>query len=114
MHQQQYSDQYKNIANTYHSFNALAAQHPYRDNAAGSLPNGVKMSAVSQSDYWREGTKMANPGAGNFMKIEGAGDLSQSADLQVERGFENTRYDIARNTKEMVNKIFKAASSNNQ
>ena len=48
------------------------------------------------------------------MKIEGAGEVNHSVDLEQERGFETTKYDIGRNTKEMVNKIFRAASSNNQ
>ena len=55
----------------------------------------------------------SNADASNYMKIEGAGDASYSVDLEQERGFENIKYDIGKNTKDMVNKIFKAASSNN-
>ena len=59
----------------------------------------------------------SNIDASNCMRIEGAaGEVSYSAAdlLEQERGFENIKYDIGKNTKEMVNKIFKAASSNNQ
>ena len=56
----------------------------------------------------------SNMAGNNYMKIEGAGEISHSADMQKEHDFDNIKYDIGRNTKEMVNKIFKAASSNNQ
>ena len=48
------------------------------------------------------------------MKIEGAGDVSHNAELKKDFDFDSVKYDIGKNTKEMVSKIFKAASSNNQ
>ena len=62
-----------------------------------------------QPNSWRTPTKNAS----KYMKIEGAGTISESVNLEQERGFESIKYDIGRNTKEMVNKIFKAASSKN-
>ena len=62
------------------------------------------------------GPNLASPtviSASKYMKIEGAGTISESVNLEQERGFESIKYDIGRNTKEMVNKIFKAASSKN-
>ena len=52
--------------------------------------------------------------ANNHMKIEGAGDINHSADMIKDHEFDSVKYDIGRNTKEMVDKIFKAAASKNE
>ena len=48
----------------------------------------------------------------NFMRIEGGGE-GQALDEALDRNFESLRYNIGKNTKQMVTKIFKAASSGN-
>ena len=77
------------------------------------MQNRIRQSSNSMSEVGPNIASPSNIGASNYMKIEGALEVSQSANLEQERGFESVKYDIGRNTKEMVNKIFKAASSNN-
>ena len=76
------------------------------------MQNRIRQSSNSMSEVGPNIASPSNMGTNNYMKIEGAGEISMSNPEQ-ERGFESIKYDIGRNTKDMVNKIFKAASSNN-